>query len=337
MNNKIVFLGEIMIRFSPKEGKRFNQSSSFDINFGGAEANTAMFLSRLGERSSFITKVPNNPIGEMAIDFLNANRVNTEDVIVGEGRMGAYYLEKGYGVRNSKVVYDRKDSAMEKAMAEEFNIEEALKEAKVFHVSGITAALGEEKVKLIKRAIKYCKENKIFVSVDLNYRSKLWSFSEFTKTMGEVIKDVDLVFGWIDKDVSEFKVKKFNNEGEEKEFFTETFKKLNKDFGVKAMATTLRDSISSNRNKLKGVYADKKGVLISKEYEFDILDRVGAGDAFSGGLLYSLVNERDERESLEFAVCAGVYKHTVVGDVLIGSEEEIKEVLMENKGLGVVR
>ncbi|MGL5415134.1 MAG: PfkB family carbohydrate kinase [Clostridium sp.] len=183
----------------------------------------------------------------------------------------------------------------------------------------------------------YCRENGIFGSVDLNYRSKLWGFEEFTKVMGEIIQGVDLVFGWIDKDVTEFKVKKFENENEEKEFFIKTFKKLNENYGVKAMTTTLRDNISSNKNRLKGIYIDEEGFLDSQRYEFEILDRVGAGDAFAGGLLYSLINGKTKKEMIDFAVCAGVYKHTVVGDVLMASEDEIREVGMKNKGLGVVR
>lgn len=336
---KIVALGEIMMRLSPNGNTRFSQAKSFEINFGGAEANVSVFLSKLLEDVKFISKVPDNPIGHMALDFLKGNGVNTENVILKGDRLGVYYLEKGTSVRGSKVLYDRENSAMASLKREEFKLEEIFKGAELFHVSGITVALGDENIKFVKSCIEYCKNNSIKVSVDLNYRSKLWGFFEFTETMKEIIKGADIVFGWIDldSDNKEFKCIEFESLEEEKKYFNRVFKRMNKELGVKAIATTLRENISSSRNAIRGIFIDESKITYSNRYEFEIIDRVGAGDAFSGGVLYNFIRNNDAQKIIEFGTKAGVYKHTVLGDVLLASKEEIDSISSSSENFGVSR
>lgn len=331
MKNKIVTLGEIMLRFSTKENKTFFQAEEFNINYGGAEANVAILLSSLGEDVSFITKLPENHLGMKAKKLLELHGVKTNNVILSGDKIGSYYVEKGFGVRESKIIYDRKFSEMSLAKEVEFNIENALKDATVFHVSGVTAALGDEHVKLIKKCLQYCKENKVKISIDLNYRSKLWSFKKFSEVMGELIQDADLVFGWIDEGAEEFKKVSFENEIEERRFFEEKFNMLSRKFNVKAMATTIREVVNANKNKIKGIYIDEEDMVFSKKYEFDILDRIGAGDAFAGGLIYKMINKGTKEECIEFATCTNVYKHSINGDFLSVEESEISRMFSNSK------
>ncbi|MGL4773318.1 MAG: PfkB family carbohydrate kinase [Clostridium sp.] len=339
MKKKVVTLGEIMMRLSPEGNKRFLQTSRFDINFGGAEANVSVLLSHFGIESTFITKVPNNPIGNMALSYLNSNGVDTSKIIRGGDRLGVYYFEKGLSTRNAQVVYDRKASAMAELNTNDFNLENIFKDADLFHVSGITPALGEEAIKLTKKCIDYCKENNIKVSLDLNYRSKLWSYKEFNDVMMDLVRGVDLCIGWIDltRENTEFKPVKFEDIEEEKKYFNKVFKLMKEELGVKNIATTLRETISASENTLRGLIFNGKEIIYSNKYKFEIIDRVGAGDAFAGGLIYKLLETQDYKEIIEFAVSAGVYKHTVEGDALIATVEEIEGVTKGMLAGGVAR
>ncbi|MBB6714502.1 sugar kinase [Clostridium gasigenes] len=339
MKKKVVTLGEIMMRLSPVQNKRFIQSNNFEINFGGAEANVAVLLSHLGLESTFVTKLPSNQIGEMVLGYLRSNGVDINNIAIGGDRVGVYYFEKGVSTRNAQVVYDRKGSSMSEAIIEDFNLEEIFKNASLFHVSGITPALGEDGIKIVKECIEYCKNNNIRVSVDLNYRSKLWSYKKFNKVMKEIVKGVDICIGWIDLDSSadEFTPVKFNNLEDEKLYFNKVFRLMKEELGVKHVATTLRETISASENTLRGLIYNGEEIIYSRKYSFEIIDRVGAGDAFAGGLLYKLLEEESYEEIIEFAVASGVYKHTIQGDASIATKEEIETVIKGMLAGGVAR
>lgn len=336
---KVVTLGELMMRLSPEANKRFLQTKKFEINFGGAEANVAVLLSHLGAQSTFITRLPNNPIGDMALAYLREHGVDTSNVSRGGERLGVYYFEKGMSSRNAQVVYDRKSSAMAEATLNDFNIEKIFKDTELFHVSGISPALGEEAIKVTKECINYCLNNNIKVSVDLNYRSKLWSYSEFVTVMKELVKGVDLCIGWLDltRDNLEFKPVSFENINEEKEYFNKVFSLMKEELGVKNIATTMRETISASENKLRGLIYNGENLIYSREYQFEIIDRVGAGDAFAGGLIYKLIQNSSYEEAIEFAVASGVYKHTIEGDASIANEREIQSVMDGMLAGGVAR
>ncbi|WP_072984798.1 sugar kinase [Clostridium cavendishii] len=339
MKKKIVTFGEIMMRLSPKSNKRFSQAEDFKINFGGAEANVAVLLANLGIHSTFVSKLPENPIGDMVERYLDSNRVDTSYIAYGGERLGVYYFENGNSVRSSKVVYDRKSSAMSTSKKGDFSFEEVFKDADWFHFSGITAALGENCVEALKEAIKVAKKNDVKISVDLNYRSKLWDYGTFKTVMRELIKDVDLCIGWIDLNSksNEFTPVSFKDEVEEKDYFIKVFGEMNKELNVGLVATTIRETFSTSRNSLRGVIFDGDKLIASNKYEFDITDRVGAGDAFAAGLLCELANDKDIKEALEFAVASGVYKHTIEGDASIASYEEIKGITTGILAGGVAR
>lgn len=339
MKKKVVTLGEIMMRLSPEGNKRFLQTSKFDINFGGAEANVAVLLSHLGLDSKFVTKLPENPLGYMAKNYLKSNGVDTSNIAIGGERLGVYYFEKGLSCRNAQVVYDRKASAMSEASIEDFNLEEIFNGVDLFHVSGITPALGQKGIELTKACIEYCKKNNIKVSVDLNYRSKLWSYKEFNDVMMELVKGVDLCIGWIDltRDNSTFKPVSFDSLEEEKAYFNKVFKLMKDELGVKNVATTMRETISASENTLRGLIYDGENIVYSNKYRFEIIDRVGAGDAFAAGLLYKLLEEVTSEEAVDFAVASGVYKHTIEGDASIATVEEINTVRKGMLAGGVAR
>lgn len=339
MKKKVVTLGEIMMRLSPCENKRFLQSSNFAINFGGAEANVAVLLSHLGLESTFVTKLPNNPIGQMALGYLRNNGVDTNNIAIGGERVGVYYFEKGISARNAVVVYDRKGSAMSEATTEDFNLDEIFKDTSLFHVSGITPALGEEGIKVTRKCIDYCLNNNIKVSVDLNYRSKLWSYKKYNEVMTDLVKGVDLCIGWIDltSNDEEFTSVNFKNIEEEKEYFNKVFTLMKEKLGVKHVATTMRETISASENTLRGLIYNGEEIIYSSKYKFEIVDRVGAGDAFAGGLLYKILQDKTYDEIIEFAVASGVYKHTIDGDASIATVSEIESVMKGMLAGGVSR
>lgn len=339
MNKKVICLGEIMMRLSPKENKRLLQSDELKIYFGGAEANVAVLLANLGVDSYFATKVPENLIGEMILRYLRGNNVKDDCIIRGGERVGLYYFEQGAGSRNSTVTYDRKNSAMWEANVNEFDFESIFKDTDWFHVSGVTPALGKNNIEIVKKATEYCKANGIKISVDLNYRKKLWSYPEFKEVMSELIRDAHLCIGWIDllKDEKELSAIAFKDEEEEKEYFTRVLTHMQKELNVKYIATTIRTTPSTSRNSLRGFIFDGKEFTHSDEFEFDIVDRVGAGDSFSAGLICELVKGKNLKEAIDFGIAAGVFKHTIEGDACIANYDEIRSVTRGMLAGGVAR
>lgn len=340
MTKKVITMGELLLRLSTPGYKRFTQAESFDIVYGGAEANVAVSLGNWGMKSYFVSQVPDNPIGQSALNYLNRYGVNTDYVVRDGDRLGVYYFEKGNSVRPSKVVYDRANSAITQVDADKIDFDEIFKDADWFHFSGITPALGENCIKLAEKAAEVAKKYGVPISLDLNYRKQLWSYEEFEKVMPGLLQNVDVCFGWlssVEGEAGEYKVADFTKEEVDLERFANVFSKMREKFNIKYMVSTLRENFSASHNALSALIYDGNEIYQSKKYDFTIQDRVGAGDAFAAGLIYKLVQGENHKDALEFAVAAGVLKHTVDGDANLVAESEVNELVKGNVSGSVQR
>ena len=322
----IVTFGEIMLRLAPEGYLRFLQEDKFQATFGGGEANVAVSLANYGMDAKFVTKMPNNDIAKACINELRGLNVNTNDITIGGERVGIYYLEKGAGVRPSKVIYDRKYSAISMATQNDFDWKSIFEGATWFHFSGITPALSDDCAKITLDAVKMAKEMGVTVSCDLNYRKNLWSQEKASKVMSQLMPYVDVLIGNEEDSEKVFGIKpegqdvttgKLNKAG-----YESVAKQLVEKFGFKKVALTLRESISASDNNW-GAMIYNGEAYYSKTYALRIVDRVGGGDSFSGGLIYGLENNMSDAESLEWAVAASALKHTIEGDFNRVSVEEV--------------
>ena len=315
---KIVTFGEIMMRLNPEGYQRFVQADKFEATYAGGEANVAVSLANYGLAASFVTKLPANPLGESARNEVRRFGVSTDDIVWGGPRLGIYFVEKGASQRASKVVYDRAGSSIALAKRSDFNWPKIFKGAKWFHFTGITPALGGELPAICLDALKYCKAHKITVSCDLNYRGKLWTKAEAGKCMAKLVPYVDVlianeadaadVFGIIGKG-SDVESGKLDKQG-----YISVAEQLVRRFGCKKVAITLRTSLSAFDNKWAGLlYAGGKAYF-SSEYLIHIVDRVGGGDSFGGGLIYALATGRKPQAAIDFAVAASCLKHSIEHD-----------------------
>ena len=340
MSNKIVTFGEIMLRLAPEGYLRFVQSEKFEATFGGAEANVAVSLSNFGEDACFVTKLPEHEIGQMAINSLRKYGVDTSEIVRGGKRVGIYYCEKGASQRPSKVVYDRAYSSISEAKKEDFDWDKIFKGAKWFHVTGITPALSESAAEITIEACKKAKESGLTVSTDLNYRKKLWTREQAGKTMSEVCKYVDFCIANEEDAKDVFGIEAENTDIEkgtlDRNGYISVARQLTEKFGFKGVAITLRESISANDNNWSGMLYKGGNAYFSKKYSMHIVDRVGGGDSFGAGLIYSLLNGFDEQKTIEFAVAASCLKHSVEGDFNMVGVAEV-ESLAKGSGSGRVQ
>lgn len=338
---RILTVGEIMLRLQPSGYKRFVQADSFDAVYGGAEANVAVSLANFGENVAYITKLPDNSIADSCIKTLKGFNVNTDFIARGGDRIGIYFCEKGFSVRPSNVIYDRANSAITTVKSSDFDFNEMFKDVKWLHFTGITPAVSDATAAFCEELLKEAKAKKIFVSCDLNYRKKLWSREKAKSVMTELVKYVDLlisneedtkdVFG-IEADSTDINSGKLSAEG-----YKGLAKKLMNQFtNLKYVAFTLRESMSANRNGWSGLLVDKKNSYESKKYVLDIVDRLGGGDSFGAGLIYSLINKAEPQQAIEFAVAASALKHTIEGDFNVASVAEV-EKLIKGDGSGRVQ
>jgi 2-dehydro-3-deoxygluconokinase len=339
---KVVTIGEIMLRLSTPGFNRFTQSSSFDINFGGGEANVAVSLSNYGFESYFISKLPKHEIGQSAINFLRKYGVKTDYVVRGGERIGIYFLETGASQRASKVIYDRSNSSVSALTNAEVDWNKIFKDAKWFHWTGITPALGKNAQEVLKAACRAAKDSGVIISADLNYRAKLWTTKEAQSVMIPLMDYVDVCIA-NEEDTEKslgFKAGTTNVESgelDEKGYFY-LAKELKKKFKFQSVAITLRESYSASRNGWSALLHDDKDCkepYRSKKYDIQIVDRVGGGDAFAGGLIYGLLSKSNTKDALEFAVSASCLKQTIPGDFNLVSVEEV-EKLAKGSGSGRV-
>lgn len=331
MAKKVVTMGEIMLRLSSPGFLRFNQSNSFDVIYGGGEANVAVSLANYGLDAYFVSKLPTHEIGECAVEALRKHNVKTEFVARGGERIGIYFLETGASMRASKVVYDRAHSAISEAELADFDFDAIFKDAEWFHFTGITPALGKNAATLTEEALKAAKRHGVTVSVDLNYRKKLWTPAEAQKVMTPLMQYVDVCIGNEEdaEKVLGFKPGETNVEKGELELagYMDMFRQMQEKFNFKYVATSLRESYSASDNGWSALIYDGNEFYHSKKYEVRIVDRVGGGDSFASGLIYGLISGKDYKAALEFGVAASALKHTIFGDFNLVTAPEVEALV----------
>ena len=342
MAKKVVTFGEIMLRLQTYNHERFIQMRGLEATYGGGEANVAVSCANYGLNACFVTKLPENPIGDACIAELRKHNVCTKRIARGGERVGIYYCEKGASQRPSNVVYDRAHSSIATADKSDFNWDEIFDGADWFHFTGITPALGDGIAEICLEACKAAKAKNVIISCDLNFRKKLWTSEKAGKVMGELMKYVDVcianeedaekVFG-IHAANTDVTGGKISDEG-----YKDVARQLVDRFGFSHVAITLRESISASENDWSALLYDAKAdsFFKSKKYHMMIVDRVGGGDSFGGGLIYSMLQGFDGQKAIEFAVAASCLKHTIEGDMNLVTVKEV-ENLMGGDGSGRVQ
>ena len=327
---KIVTFGELMIRLQPFHYERFVQASELAFSFGGGEANVAVSLANFGMDAAFVTKLPAHAIGQAAVNSLRRYGVDTAYITRGGARVGIYFNEKGASQRPSVCIYDRAHSAIAEAESADFDWDMIFEGADWFHFTGITPALGENVAALCKEACIAAKAQGVKISCDLNYRGKLWSREQARETMSELCRYVDVcianeedakdVFG-IEAEKTDITAGELNREG-----YISVAKQLEERFGFEKVAITLRESKSAFDNDWSAMLYDGENACFSKKYHLHIVDRIGGGDSFGAGLIYSLLQGKGTAEAVEFAVAASALKHAVEGDYNMVSVAEVEKL-----------
>jgi len=331
MSKKVVTLGEIMLRLSTPDFKRFVQADSFDVTYGGGEANVSAALCNYGLNGTFVTKVPDNAIGQSAINHLRRYGVDTQFIARGGGRLGIYFLETGASMRASQVIYDRAGASIAEAEISDFDFDKIFEDADWFHTTGITPALSDKCTALAEAALKASKSKGITTSIDLNYRKKLWSKEKAREVMTRLCQYVDVCIGNEEDAETTLGFKpentdvtkgKLNVEG-----YKSVFKQMKDKFGFKYVASTLRESYSASDNGWSALVYDGNEFYHSRQYEVRIVDRVGSGDSFASGFIYGLVTGMAMKDAAEFAVAASALKHTIPGDLNHAALNEVKDLM----------
>ena len=339
MNKKVITFGEIMLRLTPPVQKRIVQTDTFNVIYGGGEANVAASLANYGIDANFVTKLPENPIGQAAFNELRRYGVKTEYIARGGERLGIYFCENGASQRPSNVIYDRFHSAIAEATNDDFDWGNIFDGADWFHFTGITPALSPNMAKVTLKAAKAAKENGLKVSCDLNYRAKLWTREEAEETMAKLMpyvdvcianeEDAEMVFGI--KSGSDIDSGDINIEG-----YKDVAQQLIDKFGFELVGSHLRISHSASVNDWLVVLYDGENFVQSSEYTINIVDRVGGGDSFAAGLIYSQLNNKDLQSSAEFGAAASALKQSIHGDFNHVSVREVEE-LAAGSGSGRVK
>ena len=326
--SKIITLGEIMLRLSPEGQTRFVQADSFDVIYGGGEANVAVSCANYGHDAYFVTKLPAHEIGQSAVNALRRYGVHTDYIVRGGQRIGIYFCETGASVRPGKVIYDRAHSAIAEADAREFDFDAIMSGADWFHWSGITPAISPQAAEITRKACEAAKRQGVTVSVDLNYRKKLWTPQEAQAVMKPLMNYVDICIG--NEEDAElclgFKPDADVTAGQtDAAGYEAIFRSMAQTFGFKYVISTLRESFSASHNGWKALIFDGQTFYTSRRYDLlPIIDRVGGGDSFSGGIIHGLLTKSSPAEALEVAVAASALKHTVTGDFNLVSAAEVE-------------
>ena len=340
---KIVTMGEIMLRLSTPNNEKFIQADEFDINYGGGEANVAVSLANYGHDAEFVSALPKNPIGDAAIATLRKYNVGTKHISRSGERVGIYFLETGSAMRASNVVYDRAHSSISTAKADEFDFDAIFKDADWFHFTGITPAVSDSAAKLTEVALKAAKKAGVTVSVDLNFRKKLWSSEKAKRIMTNLMQYVDVCIGNEEDAEKVLGFKPGNTDvtaGElELNGYVDIFNQMCDQFKFKYVISSLRESFSASNNDWSACIMDgaTREFYHSKKYHVTpIVDRVGGGDSFAAGLICGLCDKKDFKSALEFAVAASALKHTIPGDFNLVTREDV-ESLAGGDGSGRVQ
>ena len=337
---KVITFGEIMLRLEPEAYLRFLQADRYQATYGGGEANVAVSLANFGLHAAYITKLPENEIGQAAVNSLRRFGVDTSGIVRGGSRVGIYFLEKGASQRPSKVVYDRAGSAIAQADPSDFDWDTIFSGADWFHFTGITPALGGALPQICEEACKAAKARNIPISCDLNYRKNLWTREQARAVMTRLAGYVDVcianeedakdVFG-IEAEHTDISGGKLDHEG-----YRSVAKQLREAFGFQKVAITLRTSLSASDNLWAAMLDNGREAFFSKSYQVHIVDRVGGGDSFGAGLIYSLLTGKSDADALEFAVAASCLKHSIEGDYNMVTVSEV-EKLSSGDGSGRVQ
>jgi len=335
--NKVVTFGEIMLRLSPPGFLRFSQTDSFDVVYGGGESNVAISLANYGVPVEFVTRLPKTDIGECALMEMRKRGVGTSHITYGGDRLGIYFLETGAVSRGSKVVYDRANSAMAEIESGMIDWDQVFDGASWFHWTGITPAISKSAADVCLEAVKIASDRGITISTDLNYRSKLWQYGGNREAiMTELTSYCDIILGNEEDAEMQFGIKPegldITTQGHDikAEAFLSVCKQMMKKFPrAKKVMTTLRGSLSASHNTWAGVLYDGKNMYESTQYQItDIVDRVGGGDSFMGGLIYGLLHyPNQDQKALDFAVAASCLKHTIKGDANLVTIQEIEKLM----------
>lgn len=340
MAKKVVTFGEIMLRLSTPDFKRFVQADSFDVTYGGGEANVAVALCNYGLNGTFFTKIPENAIGQSAINHLRRYGVDTNFIARGGDRLGIYFLETGASMRASQVIYDRAHASIAEADASDFDFDKIFEGADWFHTTGITPALSDKAAACTEAALKAARSKGITTSIDLNYRKKLWSKEKAREVMTKLCEYVDVCIGNEedaettlgfkagDTDVTKGEL---NLEG-----YKDVFRQMKEKFNFKFIASTLRESHSASDNGWSALVFDGNEFYHTRQYDVRIVDRVGSGDSFASGFIYGLVTGMAMKDAAEFGVAASALKHTIPGDLNHATLSEVK-TLMKGDASGRVQ
>lgn len=329
---KIVTFGELMIRLQPCHYQRFVQADRLELTFGGGEANVAVSLANYGMEVVYVTKLPAHAIGQAAVNSLRRYGVDTGKIVRGGERVGIYFNEKGASQRGSLCIYDRARSAIQEASAADFDWDAIFEGVDWFHFTGITPALGPNLVEICREACETARAKGIKVSCDLNYRGKLWSRQQAREAMTDLCRYVDVcisneedakdVFG-IEAEATDITAGKLNREG-----YRSVARQLAERFDFEKVAITLRESQSASDNGWSAMLYDAVGgeYCFSRKYALHIVDRVGGGDSFGGGLIYALMTGKSPQEAVEFAVAASALKHSIEGDYNMATLAEVEKL-----------
>lgn len=334
--SKFVAMGEVMLRLTPPPYLKFEQATSMLVFYGGAESNVAVSLANFGIDCAFVTKLPNNPFGQAALNRLRSYGLNTEHISRGGNRIGVNYYEIGASIRPSRVVYDRNYSAIAEADITDFDFDKIFDGAKWFHTTGITPALSDKAVVLTEKALKTAKKYGLTVSMDLNYRKKLWSPEKAKKVMTSLIKYVDVCIGNEEDTEMTLGLKpektdvyrgRLNIEG-----YKSVFKKMKDKYNFKYIATTLRESYSASDNGWSSLVYNGKEFYQSKKYDIHLVDRGGGGDSFAAGFIYGLMKGLKLEQTAEIATAASALKQTILEEYNIISLDEVMQIMRDTSG-----
>ncbi len=330
--NRVITFGEIMLRLTTPGFQRFQQSSALEVTFGGAEANVAVAIAQLGGEAAFVTRLPSHEIAERTLGVLRGLGVDVAQVVRGGERMGVYYLEQGASQRAGKVIYDRTGSAMATAQPGDFDWKTIFGGARWFHWSGITPALSSSARQITEEACCAARAAGLTVSFDLNYRAKLWTLGEAARALEPLMQYVDLCVTSAEEASAVFGIESANGPGREER----AAKELQKRFDFRQIALTERRANIANETQWAASLFTGGEIVRSSDYDISIVDRVGAGDSFTGALIFALLRGDESLKAVEFAVAASCLKHTIPGDFNLVTIAEV-EALVAGGGGGRVQ